>query len=146
MSKKYCSRCRKIHEVGECNKEPTLVEKDIAEKKKRDNKRKTYKTYDEMTEEELMIQKFYNSKEWRKKRDEILARSNGLCVICWLLGRVRSATSVHHIKKLREHFELRLDNNNLIAVCRDCHELVESSCSSVDEVLLLIETLKKENK
>ena len=146
MSKKYCSKCRRIHEVGECNKEPTLVEKDIADKKKRDNKRKTYKTYDEMTKEELMIQKFYNSKEWRKKRDEILARSNGLCVVCWLIGRVRSATSVHHIKKLREHFELRLDDNNLIAVCRECHELVESSCSSVEEVELLIETLKKENK
>ena len=146
MSKKYCDKCRKIHEVGQCNKETTLVEKDIEDKKKRDNKRKTYKTYDEMTEEELMIQKFYNSREWRKKRDEILERSNGLCVICWLLGRVRSATSVHHIKKLREHFELRLDDNNLIAVCRECHELVESSCSSVEEVELLIETLKKENK
>ena len=146
MSKKYCSKCRSIHEIGECKKEPTLVEKDIADKKKRDNKRKTYKTFDEMTEEELRIQKFYNSKEWRTKREEIMARSNGLCVICWLLGRVKSATSVHHIKKLREHFELRLDDNNLIAVCRECHELVESSCSSVDEVLLLIETLKKENK
>ena len=143
MSKKYCSKCRKIHELGECKKEPTLVEKDIADKKKRDNKRKTYKTFDEMTEEELRIQKFYNSKEWRTKREEIMARSNGLCVICWLLGRVKSATSVHHIKKLREHFELRLDDNNLIAVCRECHELVESSCSSVDEVLLLIESLKK---
>ena len=146
MSKKYCSKCRKIHEVGECNKEPTLVEKDIADKKKRDNKRKQYKTYDEMTEEELMIQKFYNSKEWRKKRDEILTRSNGLCVICWLLGRVRSATSVHHIKKLREHFGLRLDDDNLIALCRSCHELVEDSCSSVEEIELLIESLKKENK
>ena len=144
MSKKYCSKCRKIHELGECNKTPNVVEMDIAEKKKRDSKRKQYKTYAEMSEEELMIQKFYNSKEWRKKRDEILARSNGLCVVCWLLGRVRSATSVHHIKKLREHFELRLDDNNLIAVCRECHELVESSCSSVEEVELLIETLKKE--
>ena len=146
MSKKYCDKCRKIHEVGQCNKEPTLVEKDIADKKKRDNKRKQYKTYDEMTEEELMIQKFYNSKEWRKKRDEILTRSNGLCVICWLLGRVRSATSVHHSKKLREHFELRLDDNNLIAVCRECHELVEDSCSSGEEIELIIESLKKENK
>ena len=146
MSKKYCSRCRKIHEVGQCKKEPTLVEKDIADRKKRDNKRKTYKTYDEMTEEELMIQKFYNSKEWRTKREQILARSNGLCVICWSLGKVCSASSVHHIVKLRDNFDLRLTDNNLIAVCRDCHELVESSCSSVDEVLLLIETLKKENK
>ena len=146
MSKKYCSKCRSIHEVGQCNKEPTLVEKDIADKKKRDNKRKTYKTFDEMTEEELRIQKFYNSKEWRTKREEIMARSNGLCVICWLCGKVRSASSVHHIVKLRDNFDLRLTDNNLIAVCRDCHELVESSCSSVDEVLLLIETLKKENK
>ena len=146
MSKKYCSKCRNIHEVGQCNKEPTLVEKDIADKKKMNSKRKSFKTYDEMTEEELMLQKFYNSKEWRTKREQILARSNGLCVVCWLIGRVRSATSVHHIKKLREHFELRLDDDNLIAVCRDCHELVESSCSSADEVLLLIESLKKENK
>lgn len=146
MSKKYCSKCRSIHEIGECKKEPTLVEKDIADRKKRNNKRKTYKTFDEMTEEELRIQKFYNSKEWRTKREEIMARSNGLCVICWLRGKVCSASSVHHIVKLRDNFDLRLTDNNLIAVCRDCHELVESSCSSVDEVLLLIETLKKENK
>ncbi|MBP3707063.1 MAG: HNH endonuclease [Clostridia bacterium] len=99
-----------------------------------------------MTEEELKIQRFYNSKEWRSKRDEVMSRSNGLCVVCWKIGRIRNATSVHHIKKLREHFELRLDDNNLIALCRDCHELVESSCSSVEEVEALIETLKKEKE
>ena len=146
MSKVFCSKCRKIHEKGQCNKTPNIVESDIAEKKNRDRKRKQYKTYDEMTEDELRIQKFYNSKEWRDKRDEVMARSNGLCVVCWRIGIIRNATSVHHIKKLREHFELRLDDNNLIAVCRDCHELVEVSCSSVEEVETLIEKLKKEKE
>lgn len=143
VSKKYCEKCRKIHEVGDCKKEPTLIEKDIAEKKKAQQKRRQSKTYDEMNEEELKIQKFYNSKEWRKKRLEILERSNGLCVVCWLLGRVRLASSVHHIVKLRDDFELRLDDKNLIAVCRDCHELVECSCSSIEEIELLIEKEKK---
>lgn len=146
MSKIYCHKCRQVHEKGECMKQPTLIDKSIEDRKKAQRKKtyKTYKTYDEMNEEELKIQKFYNSKDWRKKREEILSRSNGLCVTCWSLGRVRSASSVHHIVKLVDDFDLRLDDNNLIAVCRECHELCESSCDSLEEIEKLINKLKKE--
>ena len=36
--------------------------------------------------------------------------------------RIRKAYTVHHIKELRDFPELRLDNDNLISVCHECHD------------------------
>ena len=139
MSKIYCSKCRSVHEKGEgCSKKdhPSLHTDNPTNKSHS-------KTYAQMNEEELRIQKFYNSKAWRQMRDKIMARSNGLCVCCWARGVVRNATSVHHIKKLRERFDLRLNEDNLIAVCRSCHELIEDTCESLQEIFQLIKEVKK---
>lgn len=142
MSKIYCSKCKSIHEkgVGCDKKDNPLLDKDDHTKKRHT------KTYAEMNEEELMLQKFYNSKAWRKKREEVMGKSNGLCVICFLVGRIKNAVAVHHIKKLRTHYHLRLDDNNLIAVCRSCHEMIEDCCSSVEEIYNLINELKEKKK
>ena len=139
MSKIFCSKCRTIHERGEgCPK------KDNPLLDKHNPTKKSYsKTYADMDEEELRIQKFYNSKEWRRMRDKVMAKSNGLCVICWAMGVIKNAVAVHHIRKLRTHFHLRLDEDNLIAVCDSCHRLIEDSCSSVEEIFDLIEKKKK---
>lgn len=136
MSKIYCSKCRKIHEKGQCEKEEGIIDKAIAEQKP---KAKTYKTYAEMSEEELKLQKFYNSKEWRKMREKKMQENFGLCEICFKLrNKIKNATSVHHIKKLRTHFDLRLEESNLICLCSECHELVEDTCSSIEEIILLV--------
>ena len=143
MSKIYCSKCRKIHEKGQCEKEEGIIDKAIAEQKP---KAKTYKTYAEMNEEELKIQKFYNSKEWRKMREKKMKENFGLCEICFKLrNKIKNATSVHHIKKLRTHFHLRLNEENLICVCDDCHRLIEDTCCSIEEIIELIEKEMKEN-
>lgn len=73
-------------------------------------------------------QTFYMSYVWRKKRLEILERDNHECQICKEEGRVTTETDkesliVHHIKELKEFPELGLDNDNLISVCRYCHEV-----------------------
>lgn len=142
MPKKFCHKCGSVHEYGECpNKKDSPINISPSEKKK-----SHYKTYAEMNEEELKIQKFYNSKEWRKMRDKMMAKCNGLCQICWALGKLKNATSVHHIVKLRVDFNKRLDEDNLICVCDSCHRVLEESCSSVEEVELLIEKLKKEKE
>ena len=136
MSKIYCSKCRYVHEKGECNKEPSIIDKAIADN---NNPRKTWKTYDEMNEDELKIQKFYNSKEWRRMRDKLMQECFGLCEICFKLrGLIKNATSVHHIKKLRDRFDLRLDEENLICVCDNCHRLIEDTCSSVEEIVEMV--------
>ncbi len=87
-----------------------------------------------MTDKE--IKSFYNSSAWKCKRLEILSRDRHECVDCRkrlddaakkgiiLSGRdryINRATEVHHIKELREHFKLKLDNDNLVSLCSSCH-------------------------
>lgn len=141
MSRKFCHKCGEIHEYGECpNKKDSRI--DINPPRKR----KSWKTYAEMNPEELKIAKFYNSKQWKKLRYKLMRECNGLCQVCWALGRLRNATSVHHIVKLRTDFDKRLDEDNLICVCDSCHRVLEETCSSVDDVVRYVENLKKENK
>jgi 5-methylcytosine-specific restriction enzyme A len=57
---------------------------------------------------------------WRRFRLSFLA-SSPLCSDCQALGRVTAATDVHHVRKLRDHPELRLDPTNVMALCGPCH-------------------------
>lgn len=82
--------------------------------------------------------KFYNSKAWENKRIEILKRDHFECQDCrariqkaveegrWLPERdkkISRAQQVHHIQELKEHPELGLDDDNLISLCIQCHNL-----------------------
>ena len=60
--------------------------------------------------------------EWRKVRADFL-REHPLCADCLARGIVRAATVVHHLCAIAERPELRLESRNLLALCRDCHEL-----------------------
>lgn len=64
---------------------------------------------------------FYTSKKWERMRAAILKRDGYRCRICARYGRIRQATTVHHIKHLDEYPELALDPSNLISVCTKCH-------------------------
>jgi 5-methylcytosine-specific restriction endonuclease McrA len=62
--------------------------------------------------------KFYNSAAWRNFRKQFLAqRENLLCVQC----RKAFASTLHHIKPLKTHWELRLDELNISPLCSPCH-------------------------
>ncbi len=80
--------------------------------------------------------KFYNSKEWKRKRLQILERDHYECQECRnrlrravdegkrLYGKdakIRRATEVHHKKELKDYPKLRLDDENLISLCVMCH-------------------------
>lgn len=72
--------------------------------------------------------KFMSSKAWQVKRLEIITRDNAHCQRCRILkGKmVIDNLSVHHIisrKKIykNKRYELLLDNNNLICLCRECN-------------------------
>lgn len=68
-----------------------------------------------------MINPFYKSKAWERKRAAILRRDGYMCQRCKRYGRQREAQTVHHIKHYDEYPELALDNNNLISLCNECH-------------------------
>lgn len=67
------------------------------------------------------IHSFYISTSWKKKRLEILERDKNECQICKSKGLAEKADTVHHIKYLRRHPELALDDDNLMSVCDSCH-------------------------
>ena len=92
--------------------------------------------------------RFRWSNVWSEKREEIRSRDNNLCQVC--IRNLHGTTyiynyndlSVHHIVSLKEDFEKRLDNDNLITVCQRHHEAAESGL--ISKVVLL--KIAKENE
>lgn len=79
------------------------------------------------------LEEFYNSKEWRKLRKEVLAEHKGECQRCKEKGFYTAANTVHHIQYVRKHPRYALSKvyifqgkeyKNLIPLCHDCHEEV----------------------
>ena len=98
-----CKYCGKIHDSKyDCGKKP--------KKKKRRS----------------IQNDFRNTKDWRRKAKEIKQRDVYLCALCAAKGRITPGEEVHHIEPLEECYDRRLDNTNLITLCRKCHEECEA--------------------
>lgn len=65
--------------------------------------------------------KFYQSRKWKTKRENILKRDGYLCQECRLQDKITPAETVHHINPLEYYPELRLEDKNLISLCINCH-------------------------
>jgi 5-methylcytosine-specific restriction enzyme A len=50
---------------------------------------------------------------------------NPLCHACLDEGRTTPTKEVHHIAKVKDRPDLVFDKDNLMAVCRSCHERLE---------------------
>lgn len=68
-----------------------------------------------------------SSRKWNKTRQQVIVRDNGICVLCFLKhNRIFSkALEVHHIVKRIDDPSLMYDLDNLVTVCRECHEELE---------------------
>lgn len=120
---KSCSKCGRIHD----SKEQCQI-KYMTSIHHRDEK----------------IQKFRNSQKWRNCREDIKRRDKYICVYCYYNKKAKRRfnwinLSVHHIVPLEEDFERRLDESNLITLCRDDHELAEKGEISRERLQELIE-------
>lgn len=84
------------------------------------------------------VKKIYNSRQWKIKRLDVLSRDRFECQDCKkrlkdasaegirLTGddaRIRPAVEVHHIKELKDYPELAFNDDNLISLCTQCHNL-----------------------
>lgn len=81
--------------------------------------------------------KFYDSKAWKIKREEVKQRDNYECQECKRQGRVTIDTNefsesanrkkiqlvVDHIKELENYPELALEDENLETLCVRCHNI-----------------------
>ena len=107
---KSCKHCGRIHDS-----------KYMCPSKPRRN------NYKDVTEED----KFRSTYVWQKKRESIKQRDNYLCQVCIrkLYNTLKQYNyediQVHHIVPLKEDYELRLEDDNLISLCKYHHELAE---------------------
>ena len=69
--------------------------------------------------------KFYWCNAWRVKRDKINNRYKGTCLMCLIeKDEPNEAKAIHHIEEIMQAWNKRLDDNNLIPLCRQCHDIV----------------------
>ena len=66
------------------------------------------------------IQRFYSSPAWKKKRSEILDR-DGYCTQCGSGENLEA----HHMIPVKDGGE-KLDNDNLMTVCKQCHNFLHN--------------------
>lgn len=113
MIYKLCRRCKKpiSHPQVYCSECMLIVETNKEEyKRKRDNK------YNKSRDPKY--KNFYNSKPWKQLKEKKLSAEQYQCEEC-----SRLAVEVHHIKPIQteEGWGLRLDYDNLEALCVNCH-------------------------
>lgn len=123
---KSCKYCGSIHDTKYiCHRKPI---------------RKTYKK----TEEDS----FRNTQAWQRKRNSIRDRDKNLCQVCIrkLHNTIKQYNymdiEVHHIIPLRENYELRLDDNNLISLCKYHHEMADRGDIPRDGLRKIVECIE----
>jgi 5-methylcytosine-specific restriction endonuclease McrA len=60
--------------------------------------------------------------DWRKLSERIRTEEP-LCKDCESVGRIRPATECHHLIKIREAPNERLNLGNVIGLCHECHQI-----------------------
>ena len=66
--------------------------------------------------------RFYHTGAWTRLRLQALARDHWLCQHCLAQGRFTCASEVHHLTPVEDDPTLALTLENLVSLCRPCHE------------------------
>lgn len=83
--------------------------------------------------------KFIKSKQWFNKSQEIKLLDSHCCLVCKSLGLISPTyLEVHHINKVRNDYDKRLDNDNLITLCIAHHKQADNNKISINELHRLI--------
>lgn len=64
---------------------------------------------------------FYNSKHWNDLRALKFSDADGICEACKAKGIIKPGVDVHHKIPIEKDWSKRLDYNNLILLCKECH-------------------------
>ena len=94
--------------------------------------------------EDTEANKFRKTIRWTKKSIEIRQRDKYLCKICMAnLYNTRQQFNykeldVHHIIPINEDYNKRLDNDNLITLCRYHHKMADDGKITREELQKLI--------
>lgn len=71
-------------------------------------------------------QRLYGSSKWQEILREVHARANYKCQRCGLKMSTEVRFNTHHIKPWQKYPRYRLDPNNIVLLCEDCHKFVHS--------------------
>lgn len=109
-------------------------------------KRPTDKKETDMRE---LRRKAYNNTAWRKMRDTYL-HEHPICEECLKKGKITPAEDIHHKKSPFKggeiNYGLLLDYDNLMAVCKKCHQLIHNQKAlSAEEIIRQLDALFDEN-
>lgn len=120
MPKVICKRvgCKKLIEKG-LNNGYCDEHKDYGEQKLKEAKRIRYSNYDKDRDPKLVS--FYHGVKWKRLRESVLTRDNYLCQDCLSANKLVGAEEVHHIIEVKEDWDKRYDESNLISLCKSCH-------------------------
>lgn len=82
-----------------------------------------------MNDNKLKIERFYNTKKWQHTKDYVRYRDK-YCMRCYTLHDryTFDGLEVHHIHKLETNWNKRLDKNNLVLLCKQCHRYTDTQC------------------
>ena len=78
---------------------------------------------------------------WQKKRLEILERDGWQCRSCWENNKT---LHVHHMSYDKDLKPWEYDNNKLLTLCEDCHELLhvlDKLDFNMDHIIILAKCL-----
>ena len=103
------------------------------QKHRKENNSYRNKRYDRKRDPK--IKKFYSSSQWQKARDRYL-KKNPLCEICEKKGRTKAAEVVHHKVEVKENFSKRLDIDNLMSLCKKCHQEVHQTKNDTKVIIV----------
>ncbi|MDI9216009.1 hypothetical protein [Clostridium tertium] len=126
---KYCKDCQQ--EIDKKNKE--RFDAYLRSRKVNDKDKEVYKKY-KNNREDKEYQAFYNSKEWKNKREKIIAKFKYMDIYSYYKNKeLVSATLVHHISEVKEDYSRRLDDDNLIAISDRSHSEIHKRMNKSKE-------------
>lgn len=129
MLKKLCSApgCYKVVEAGVkyCDRHH---EKD---KERQRQRNRVYKSQRMQDKDEAARQKFYASETWKRFRKAQETRQLGIDVYeYYTTGRIIRAEEYHHIKEVKESWEDRFNEKNVIGLSKENHAKIHEEYTS----------------
>lgn len=64
----------------------------------------------------------YKKQKWRDLRERVLRRDEYMCQECKRFGKTEQAVIVHHIFESDKRPDLFYSTDNLVSLCKKCHE------------------------
>lgn len=146
---KFCCRCDKIiprrdKYCKECQKEIDRKSKERFEaylryRKATGKDKEAYRKY-RTNRPDGEYQAFYSSKEWKNKRDKIMAKFKYIDLYAYYKNKeIIQASLVHHIHEIKEAYSERLSDDNLIAVSSKSHNEIHRRMNEGEREIVIKE-------